>query len=278
MASQTTTVSFVAHPDDDLLFMNPDIASDIQAGFDVWVVYLTAGDVPLRPGKSHGGMDYVDMRINGARAAYARAARSPNSWVFEEMEFGDHVVVTNRLEDANVRLVFTFIHAASGPEDNCGDLYRLWNDPDFTADPIDGRPGYTRASIGTMIRGVLDTAQPSYIRTLSTLGHHEGDHIDHTAAALLVAEANRDEDGFTLVQRDEYIGYLASREESLWDENVFGFWLDEKIAIWNEYWPRDPELFAGAWFRAMARQYLLDDRTDPPGNVWEPPTDFVDLC
>ena len=37
-------LAFVAHLDDDLLFMNPDIASNIEAGGCVRLVYLTASD------------------------------------------------------------------------------------------------------------------------------------------------------------------------------------------------------------------------------------------
>ncbi|HYG45800.1 MAG TPA: PIG-L family deacetylase, partial [Bordetella sp.] len=37
-------LAFVAHLDDDLLFMNPDIAANIGAGGCVQVVYLTASD------------------------------------------------------------------------------------------------------------------------------------------------------------------------------------------------------------------------------------------
>lgn len=40
-----TDLYVVAHEDDDLLFMNPDIASSIEAGNHVVVVHLTAGDL-----------------------------------------------------------------------------------------------------------------------------------------------------------------------------------------------------------------------------------------
>ena len=66
-----TTLSFVAHQDDDLLFMNPDIVSDVQVREPTWITYLTAGN--LAPGPA--GMVYADQRIQGARAAWARAGR-----------------------------------------------------------------------------------------------------------------------------------------------------------------------------------------------------------
>lgn len=267
----TTTVTFCAHQDDDLLFMNPDVASDIQAGHDVWVVYLTAGDIPPRPGRAHGGILYSDMRIQGVRAAYARAARMPREWHYEELTLAGHPVATNVLAGTMVRLVFTFVHAAANPEDPCGDLWRLWHDPAFVAQPIDGRPAYDRASFLDLLRAVLDTAAPDHIRSPSTIGHHQGDHIDHTSAALLVADADVDSAGLTVVRRDEYLGYaIAGLPDNVWD-----YWRDEKTAIWNEYWPHDPELDGRVWQNVMGKQYAPPDRSFPPGRLYVPPTDFT---
>ncbi|WP_041709460.1 PIG-L family deacetylase [Advenella kashmirensis] len=55
---------FVAHEDDDLLFMNPDIFDTIRAGGCIQVVYLTAGE-------RGEGVGYMSQRENGVRAAYA---------------------------------------------------------------------------------------------------------------------------------------------------------------------------------------------------------------
>ncbi len=272
MVELADTVSFCAHQDDDLLFMNPDIASDIQAGSRVWVVYLTAGDIPFHLGRHYGGVGYADMRVQGVRAAYARAARAPSDWVFEQLTFAGHPVATNRLAGTNLRLVFTFVHAAAGPEDNCGDLWRMWHDPTFVAYPIDGRPAYDKASFIAMIGAILDTAGPDLIRTQSTNGHREGDNVDHTSAALLVADADVDEAGRTLIRRDEYLGYALSG----CPDNVFGYWREEKTAIWNEYWPHDPQLNGIAWQNVMGKQLVPEGRRFDVGCPWVPPSDFTE--
>jgi LmbE family N-acetylglucosaminyl deacetylase len=266
-----TTVSFSAHQDDDLLFMNPDIASDIQAGYNVWVVYLTAGDIPYRPGKTYGGYAYADMRINGVRAAYARAARRTNNWGFEQLTLAGHPLATNVLVGTNVRLVYTFIHAAAGPEDPCGDLFRMWHDPAYVARPIDGRPSYTKSSYTAMLRAVLDTARPDYIRCGSTIGHRQGDNVDHTSGALFVADADVDAANNTLIRRDEYTGYAIANMP----DNVFGYWRTEKTAIWNRYWPYDPELNSSSWQNVMGKQYRPSGRIFYPGVSWVPPGDFT---
>lgn len=270
-AAVTTTVSFSSHPDDDLLFMNPDIVSDVQAGYNVWIVYMSAGDIPYREGNDYGGISYADMRIQGERAAWARGAHVANDWVYEQMSFGGHPVATNRLVGTRLRLVFTFIHSAGGPEDTCGDLYRMWHDPAFVARPIDGRPSYTKASFVEMLRGILNTARPNYIRTNSTIGHRQGDNVDHTSSALLVADADADPAGRTIIRRDEYLGYIVTQLP----DNVFGYWRTEKTAMWNTYWPYDPEQNPWAWQNVMGREYRPLDRIFYPGWPWVPPGDFT---
>jgi LmbE family N-acetylglucosaminyl deacetylase len=268
-AATVTTMSFSGHEDDDLLFMNPDIASDVQAGYNVWVVYLTAGQVPARPPDNPGGLEYADMRIQGERAAYARAARVPNNWVFEQMTFGGHPVATNRLVGTNVHLVFTFISAAN-EADACGDLYKMWHNPNYIARPIDGRPVYTKASFVGMLRSMLTTIRPDYIRTQSTIGHRQRDHVDHVAGALLVADADADKFGNTMIRRDEYLAYIIAN----YPDNVFGYWQDEKRAIWNKYVPEDPEVDETSWQNVMGKQYRPLDRIFYPGARWVPPPDF----
>jgi LmbE family N-acetylglucosaminyl deacetylase len=267
----TTTVTFCAHQDDDLLFMNPDIASDIQAGYDVWVVYLTAGDIPFRPGRPYGGLEYANLRIEGVRAAYARAAGVPSDWVFEELKLAGHPVATNVLIGTSLRLVFTYMHAAAGPEDDCGDLWRMWHDPAFVAQPIDDRPAHDKASFIGLLRAILDTTGPDYIRSQSTIGHRSGDHVDHVSGALLVADADTGAEGRTLIQRDEYTGYAIRGMP----DNVFGYWRDEKTAIWKEYWPHDPEINGSTWQELMGKQYRPEGRRFLPGLPWVPPGDFT---
>ncbi|SDX09070.1 GlcNAc-PI de-N-acetylase [Amycolatopsis xylanica] len=275
----TTTLSFIAHQDDDLLFMNPDIASDIQAGSEVWVVYLTAGDVgppdAAHPNRKVWGADYADLRIQGVRDAYARAAKVANSWEYAPIWVDGRQIATNTLNGVNLRLVFLYIHAAEGADK--GDLYRMLANPSFVANPIDGRPGYTKAQFQSMLHALIVRADPDFIRTQSTIGHrmrrpdNTVDHIDHTAAAILTANACVDANNNTLVRRDEYHCYCIQD----WEDNVWGYWRDEKTAIWSKYLPHDPELGPSSWFEVMGKQYRPTDRIFEPGTPWTPPPDYV---
>lgn len=270
-AAEHTTLSFSAHEDDDLLFMNPDIASDIEAGYNVWVTYLTAGELPC---ESHDpcGMDYADGRVQGEHAAYAEAAGVPNEWTYEEMWFDDHPVAVDHLDGTNVHLAFTYVHAAAWPEDACGDLYRMLDDDSYVAEPIDGRPAYTKDSFVSMLSSIIDYVAPDYIRTGSTIGHRNGDHVDHTAAAILAADADVDENGDTRIRRDEYEGYVIATDR--YSDNVDGYWRDRKQSIWDAYKPFDPAVGPTTWDNVMGRQYRLEDRVFQVGAAWEAPWDF----
>ncbi|MET9626510.1 PIG-L family deacetylase [Lentzea sp. NPDC006480] len=268
-----TTLTFVAHQDDDLLFMNPDIAMDVEAGNNVWVVYLTAGEVHTRD-----PMSYANMRIEGERAAYAKTARVPNKWTYEELWVNGRPLATNRLNGTNVRLVFTFVHGASGEckdvnGDPRGDLYRMLKDPSYVARPIDGRPSYTRESFTAVLHTLIGYVNPAHIRSSSTIGHRDdpnSDHVDHTSGAIFAAEADLDSARNTWIRRDEYTGY-HSRDLP---ENVFGYWQTRKIEIWDEYWPHDPAVARDSHAYAFSRQIRPDDRVFRPGTPWVPPGDF----
>lgn len=272
-AQVTTTLTFSAHQDDDLLFMSPDVLSDVQAGYNVWVVYMTAGELPCGEGFPACGMDYADMRIQGERAAYARAARMPNNWIYEPYYFNGHELATNRLAGTNVHLVFTFIHAAAG-SDQCGDLARMVFSRNYVAQPIDGRPAYTGYSFVATLRAIIDWLRPDYIRTMSSLGHREPDpdNVDHVASAILAADADTISGNQTWIRRDEYQGYVI-RQPS-YPENVFGYWRDEKTAAWDAYWPHDPNIAPGSWYNVMGKQYLPVGRIFWPGTPWVRPPDF----
>lgn len=243
-----TTISFVAHPDDDLLFMNPDILSDVQAGQPTWVVYMTAGNLVRGP----DGMAYADERVNGIRAAYARAARVPEGCDFQLLTLaGGRPVATNYLTHApHVRLVYPFINAASGADN--GDLYGMWHDPAYAAQPIDGRPSYKSESFVEMLRALIAHVDPAFLRILDPNGQQAGDHIDHTYAARFAAAANTDSSGRVARRMDGYFGYTVQQ----WPSTLGGYWVTEKAAAWAAYRPHD-SAFSGnptAWDHVMDRQ------------------------
>jgi hypothetical protein len=76
----------VAHEDDDLLFMNPDIARSIAAGNRVVIVHVTTGDLPVASVESFGDQQdppdftrYWIDRERGILNAFTAMARGPDA-------------------------------------------------------------------------------------------------------------------------------------------------------------------------------------------------------
>ncbi len=262
------TLSIVAHPDDDLLFMNPDIISDIRAGKKTWVIYLTAGNTTT----GSGGLAYADQRIQGLRAAYATAAQVANTWdfVYTVLPISGRFLVSNVLRDApHVRLIWTYINAAHGGDPD-GDLKRMWDTPSFVAHPIDGRPSFTKASLNATLRELINTVAmdpDDFIRVLDVWGRQLNDHVDHVYAGLFAATANVDGNGKVAKRMDSYFGYAAVNMPA----NNTGPWLPVKTDVWAQYRGID-SAFAGAptaWSNMMDKQHRRWSFC--PGDSWSPP-------
>src|SRR5215213_5329561 len=93
-------LNIVAHEDDDLLFMSPDLPASIRRGNTVETVYLTAGD-------ADAGEAYWRGREDGIRAAYARMAGVENRWNQSAVRIAGKSVRRYTLAPApKVRVVF----------------------------------------------------------------------------------------------------------------------------------------------------------------------------
>ncbi len=263
------TLNIVAHPDDDLLFMNPDIVSDIRAGKKTWVLYLTAGNTVI----GSAGYPYADQRIAALRAAYATAAQVANAWDFSFLILpSGRYLVTNTLRDKpTVRLIWTFINAAHG-NDPDGDLKRMWDDPTFFAHPIDGRASFSRTGLIAIINEVIGVAVPGsaaddFIRVLDVWGKPVNDHVDHVYAGLFAASANVNTAGKVIKRMDSYFGYITTSMPA----NNTGPWLPVKTDVWTQYRGID-SAFAGqptAWSNMMDKQHRRWSFC--PGDSWSPP-------
>ena len=97
---KAAVLNFVAHPDDDLLFLSPDLIHAIQAGRNVRTVYLTSGDSGLHA-------SYWQNRESGVRAAYAEMAAVANSWTQSDAGVAGHPIpVFTLANEQNVSLAF----------------------------------------------------------------------------------------------------------------------------------------------------------------------------
>ncbi|WP_433303754.1 PIG-L family deacetylase [Actinoplanes sp. CA-030573] len=181
-----TTMSVVAHQDDDLLFINPVTYADITAGRCVTVVFVTAGDA----GRS---ARYWRGREAGAMAAYAAMAGAADSWRSSVMVVGGHRIRARTLAGHNLRLLFMRLPAGSPhgyPVHHYECLGRLRSGAATTIHAIDGSATYTGASLRAALLDLMTLIRPSVIRTLDYSGRYgDGDHADHLNTAFYTYEA-----------------------------------------------------------------------------------------
>lgn len=161
-----------AHPDDDLLFMNPDMMNTIGAGNGTVTIIMTAAE-------AGGGVDgtpkaqFAFQRQEGLRAAYAYMAGVANSWGRSALWVVDHWVEYDTLFPApQIHLLFINLPDGGDP-DNMNSLLTLYNDSTAVryTFPPDGSTvitpyGYTKATLRRTVLELFKTFQPTFIRTL----------------------------------------------------------------------------------------------------------------
>ncbi|MFK8906557.1 PIG-L family deacetylase [Streptomyces sp. YS-3] len=222
-ASGARIMQVVAHPDDDLYFMNPELQQSIDANDQLVSVYVTSGEaqgynkVPGRKAPKPNVADYAGARRQGLRQAYALMAtgdtKAPWSRQASTLRDGTPVEVDALTEHPGIRLVFLGVsqHAvAQGTAANL-DLRRLWEDPRAvtrtlagTGSPVRSSHRVTRAGLIDALVQLMDGYRPTLVRTMDPdpdmqvrnakhRAHHDqrgySDHPDHTAVALFTYAA-----------------------------------------------------------------------------------------
>ncbi|SMX41850.1 PIG-L family deacetylase [Maliponia aquimaris] len=176
-------MAIVAHPDDDLLFMNPTVAESISAGEAQTTVYLTAGDA---------GQDaaYWEMREAGAKAAYAQmAGADPADWIDETVTLDvggvPCEVASSYLESApQVRLYF--LRTPDGIDGGGTDTYglasleQLWDGTIPEVVTVDGAASYTSTELTQVLAAIMERHAPEDL-LLQDDGFDQ-EHSDHVHA------------------------------------------------------------------------------------------------
>ncbi len=203
----------VAHQDDDLLFMNPDIAESIRANVPSVTVFVTAGQIT-----GDGGSDEerARNRQRGIQDSYARMAGVPDDdpdaqeeWTGQAWPVAGRQVERYILNDRpTVHLVFMNLHdGALGSVRDSGHT-------DHTVIPQNGVVSqsfpYVRADVVAVLSGLMRQYRPSLLRAQDPLpdSRYSPDHSDHIAAARFAGDAATAA-GLPLVQvnyRDYNIG------------------------------------------------------------------------
>ena len=191
-------LNVVAHEDDDLLFMSPDLSQSIQAGSPSVTVYTTSAEASHSPDVTPE--DYAAMRQAGERNAYAAMAGVPNIWERTAIvtPAGTTLELATLRGRPDVRLVFLRLH-------DYWDLRSLWYGwvgeigtvlP--TGSPAAKADVYTRQTLVDTLTWLMKKFSPTVVRTQNPEPiawfvpgdePYDPDNIDHTATARYTEEA-----------------------------------------------------------------------------------------
>ncbi|MYX57378.1 PIG-L family deacetylase, partial [Streptomyces sp. SID8382] len=209
----------MAHPDDDLYFMNPDAEQVLRSGVPVVCVYVTAGEArginhqagtPIPPADKAA---YSASRHQGLRQAYAQMVGLNQFAPWERSVLrlpGGVTAETDTLANGGrgVRLIFLNIAMLS---DGGVRLPALWNAPGAvthtlpaTGSPVAHPSSYGHQTLVDVLAEIMDRYRPTLIHTLDPdpdFQVHDAlhprdndqpgcsDHRDHTPVALFTWKA-----------------------------------------------------------------------------------------
>ncbi|MER5557041.1 PIG-L family deacetylase [Streptomyces sp. NPDC002506] len=194
---RSTVFAGVAHEDDDLLFMSPDLVADRDRGACLDIVYLTAGDA------GSPGTRYVQQREQGVGQAYALLAGAPNEWRREDRRHAGRTVRAFVLGvpagRPGVRVTFLRlpdgIHDGSGTRAQAGQsLLKLERGSIRRMTAMDHSASYDARELTAMLAWLVADAHARTVRTLDYRNTDygtgpKGDHSDHEVAARFVRSA-----------------------------------------------------------------------------------------
>lgn len=181
--AEAPNLTVVAHQDDDLLFMQPDLTDLVEDRVGVVNVYVTAGNG--RDTRSRA-LETASHRYDGLMKAYAQAAGLVPDWACGVIEIAGHGAEHCRLEGANVSLVFLGYPDGGKFGEMPDSLLHVWEGTSSGATTIGLRPTrYDQAALIDTVAEVITAVKPTTIRTLEIAGTHGRDHSDHMMVGAL---------------------------------------------------------------------------------------------
>ncbi|GAA3389725.1 hypothetical protein [Streptomyces roseoviridis] len=252
----------VAHQDDDLYFMNPDLVRALQDGDRITTVVLTAGegdginadtDNPRRASLPPDFSGYSTARGCGLRSAYARMTTGDRNspWNRDVVDLVPGFAVERFVlaADERVQMFFCQLHmSAATPEGTRARITDLWAGRTATQPTLPVRGSVLtevqHISRDQVIGGLvtlLAYARPTTVRTMDPDPEHDGgkqgfvmsDHLDHTATTqFALAALERYRAGAQVIPVVEHFRAYSNR---FWGYNLDATALTEKAQYLATY-------------------------------------------
>ncbi|MEU8244488.1 PIG-L family deacetylase [Actinoplanes missouriensis] len=259
-------MSVVAHPDDDLYFLNPGISSAISAEVPIVGVVMTSAEGDGRnvdtgdPDRESAPVDYAgysEARRVGLRRAYARMAGLPvdHPWKQKLVKLRTGFTVEQDTLKGRPDVVLYFFNLAHRDVDG----KKRYTLPFLLNRELDATPTMPSITLPTPVQTIsretivaslaelIRQYQPTVLRTLDPDPEHDwgatkfvvSDHAEHTATARFTIEAVRqlDPNKSRLPIMEYYRGY-ANR---YWAINLCPALFDEKAKYLATYSGADGE-------------------------------------
>ncbi|MBB5937368.1 PIG-L family deacetylase [Streptomyces zagrosensis] len=268
-AAKPLLLQVMAHPDDDLYFMNPDAQQLVRAGVPVVSVYLTAGEavgknwVPGMPKPTLDRAAYSSARHQGLRQAYATmlGVDTFTPWRTSVLDLPGGVrAETNVLIHGRRKARLIFLNIAMASPDDMR-LPALWSAPGTvmqtlaaTGSPCQTISSYDHETLVDVLAGIMDTYRPTVLHTMDPdpeFQAHDAvhpkdndygscsDHRDHTPTALFtwkamsqwVADATRRDRRAPRFTTLSFRGYYNQR----WPYNLPPAVVERKLRLVDAY-------------------------------------------
>jgi LmbE family N-acetylglucosaminyl deacetylase len=261
-------MTIMAHSDDDLLFVNPDLQPAIASGLPVRGVVLTCDEF-------NGTDDLTPEELaaqlrEGTRLAYASLAGDgvANDWNIDTIDVAERTIEVNTLVAAP-QIQLYWLNLPDGGDDRYPDaLLTLWQTPNdstetilVTDSPVTEKQVYDAERLYLVLVGLLDLFQPTIIRVQDPAPDRRldaqlpppGEHSDHVATASFAQLAVRTYEGPTATGLALLTRYRCYNTQFS-PENVPSTLLDPKTTAYHKYNTLDP--LSGDYFDvALARNY-----------------------
>lgn len=254
--SKNTTMNIVAHEDDDLLFLSPDLIHDIDSGRCIKTIFITVGD-------SGSSSSYRLTRENGSKAAYSSMSNADNIWIENQIIIGNNKISIFNLKN-NPKISLIFLRLPDGNFKGTGynnhnyqSIAKLWQNKITSINAVDNAVIYTKQSLINTLFELMRLYNPIEIHTQDFIGNFsDGDHSDHYATAYFTHEAEK-----KYTKPHMTISYMDYSIESR-PKNVFGEDLLKKQKTFFSYAQYDNQALRQNYTPWLMRQYKIYSKSN----------------